>query len=71
MLNLKGIPKKYHDSILDFYKDEDGWWMYLACKGKYYLDGYYANYTIHEDTKAEAIAVLKACIKEKDEGCAE
>ena len=67
MVDLKGIPKKYHSSIRDFYKDEDGWWMILKQDGQYVLDGYCAEYTIHEDTKAEVLyALMTFVVKRRD-----
>lgn len=65
MVNLNCIPKKYRESISDFYKDDDGWWICLDCNGKYFFDGYYADYTIHEDTKADALREFKAYITER------
>ena len=58
---MKGIPKKYQTSVKDFYKDEDGWWIVLKHDSEWVLEEYYAERVIHEDTKAEAVAVLKEC----------
>ena len=65
MVDLKCIPKRYRDSIADFYKDEDGWWIVLKESGKYFLDGYYATHTIHEDTKADALREFRTYITER------
>lgn len=65
MVDLKCIPKKYRNSIADFYKDEDGWWIELKSDGEYILDGYYSSYTIHEDTKANALREFRFYITEK------
>lgn len=63
------VPKKYIPHIMDFYKDsEDGsYWLSLKCDGKYYFEGYIAEYTIHEDTITEVLSVLRKYIKEKTE----
>lgn len=60
------VPKKYRPYVSDFYKDgEDGYFLTLKEEGKYFLNGYYADYTIHEDTIQDVIYVLKTHIKEK------
>lgn len=54
---------------MDFYKDSgDGtYWLSLKCDGKYHFEGYYAEYTIHEDTIAEALRAFRECIAQKTE----
>lgn len=61
------IPKKYRPHIMDFYKDseDDTYWLSLKCDGKYHFEEYCAEYTIHEDTIAEVLRVLRECIAEK------
>lgn len=65
---LKYLPKRYHSSINDFYKDEDGWWIVLKSNGKYQFDErrYGSSYTLHEDTLKEALAAFRECIIEKE-----
>lgn len=65
--NLNCIPKKYRDSIYDFWKDEDGWWIMLKEDSEYIFSGYYSTHTIHEDTKADAIREFKTYITERTE----
>lgn len=55
------IPKKYHASIADFYKDQDGYWLYLKENGEYVLQFYDANYVIHEDTINDILEVFRDC----------
>lgn len=63
------IPKKYRPYITDFYKDseDNSYWLELDCEGKYYLEYYYADSVIHEDTISAVLEVLRTCIKEKTE----
>ncbi len=61
------ILKKYRPYITDFYKDNEDntYWLFLKCDGKYHFDGYYAEYTIHEDTITDVLRVFRECIVEK------
>ena len=45
------LPKQYRESVRDFYKDDDGWWICLKENGLYEFEGYASQYTIHEDTQ--------------------
>lgn len=63
---INKLPKKYRESIRDIYKDDDGWWICLNERGLYELDGYMSQYTIHEDTQAEAMAQFRQCIRRKE-----
>lgn len=65
--HIEKLPKQYRESIRDFYKDDDGWWICLSEQGLYYLDGYVSQYTIHEDTQAEALAQFRQCVRRKAE----
>lgn len=65
--HIEKLPKQYRESIRDFYKDDDGWWICLDEQGVYYFDGYASQYTIHEDTQAEALAQFRQCICQKAE----
>lgn len=54
------IPKKYHDSIREIYKDQDGYWVVLNTG--YYasgLGGYDEAHTIHEDTVKELLKQVR------------
>lgn len=61
------IPKKYSPYITDFYKDNDDntYWLTLKCDGRYHFQGYFAEYTIHEDTIVDVLRVFRRHIKEK------
>lgn len=59
-LNL--IPARYRSAVIDFYKDCDGWWITINSEGPYHFSGYYAEYTIHEDTQKEAVEAFKEYI---------
>lgn len=63
------IPKKYKPHIMDFYKDKEDntYWLSLKCGGKYHFEGYFAEYTIHEDTITEVLRVFRQHFKEKPE----
>lgn len=61
------LPKQYRDSVQDFYKDDDGWWICLKENGLYEFEGYASQYTIHEDTQLEAIRQFRDCIQRKNE----
>lgn len=61
------LPKQYRDSVRDFYKDDDGWWICLKEHGLYEFEGYASKYTIHEDTQLEAIRQFRDCIRRKNE----
>lgn len=60
------LPKQYRDSVRDFYKDDDGWWICLKENGLYEFEGYASQYTIHEDTQLEAIRQFRNCIRRKE-----
>lgn len=61
------IPKKYRSCIADFYKDNEDltYWLSLKSDGKYHLEGYFAEYTIHENTITEVLQVFRQHIKER------
>lgn len=61
---IEKLPKKYQKAVKDFYKDQDGYWLTL--REGYYLDGYDAEKTIHEDTKAEILTVLRECLRAEE-----
>lgn len=64
------IPKKYRPHVVDFHKEfEEGWtyWLSLDCNGEYYLEGYAAEYTIHENTLTETLQAFKRHIRKKIE----
>ena len=42
--HIEKLPKQYRESIRDFYKDDDGWWICLDEQGVYYFDGYASQY---------------------------
>lgn len=65
--HIAKLPKQYRESIRDFYKDDDGWWICLYERGLYYLDGYASQYTIHEDTQSEALTQFRQCVRRKAE----
>lgn len=50
------IPKKYHAMIDEIVKDSDGIWVYTA-KGFYSPE--MSCHTIHEDTQAEVLRVIR------------
>ena len=56
------IAKKYQPAVKDIYHDEDGYWLELDPKGEYILEGYYCDYSIHEDTMKEVKQVLRECL---------
>lgn len=58
---LSYIPKVYRNSIIDFYKDQDGYCLSLKTTGEYILQGYYADYLIHEDCIHDVLKILKDC----------
>ena len=58
---LSYIPKVYRNSIIDFYKDQDGYWLSLKTTGEYILQGYYSDYLIHEDRINDVLKILKDC----------
>lgn len=60
------LPKQYRESVRDFYKDDDGWWICLKENGLYEFEGYSSQYTIHEDTQLEAIRQFRDCIRHKN-----
>lgn len=60
------LPKQYRESVHDFYKDDDGWWICLNSNGLYEFAGYESKYTIHEDTQLEAIRQFRNCIQRKN-----
>lgn len=59
---LNKIPKKYHPTITDIYKDEDGFWAYI--ENGYKVKDYYTEHTIHEDTLTEFKRVFASVVKE-------
>lgn len=63
---IERLPKQYQFTVKDFYKDADGWWICLDANGPYEFDGYASQYTIHENTQAEAMAQFRQCIHRKD-----
>jgi len=60
---LKKIPEKYHAAIADIYQDGDGYWCMIGCKSGWILEGYYANFVIHEDAFKEVLAVIRQSLK--------
>lgn len=63
---LKYLPKRYHNSIYDFYKDSEGWWIVLKESGEYILDeSYGARFVTHEDTLKEALSEFRNNVMEK------
>lgn len=60
---LKRIPQKYHTAIQDVYLDENGYWCCIECESGWKLKGYYADYTIHEDTFEAVQNVIKQSFK--------
>lgn len=64
--NINRLPKQYRESVQDFYKDDDGWWICLKENGLYEFEGYASQYTIHEDTQLEAIRQFRNCIRRKE-----
>lgn len=62
---LKYIPVAYRESVKDFYKDCDGWWITLDCNREYIFDGYHSDYTIHEDTLKVAVSEFRRHITKK------
>lgn len=58
---LSYIPKVYRNSIIDFYKDQDSYWLSLKTTGEYILQGYYSDYLIHEDRINDVLKILKDC----------
>lgn len=52
---IERLPRQYRDSVRDFYKDCDGWWICLDSNGPYEFSSYNSQYTIHEDTLSEAM----------------
>jgi hypothetical protein len=63
---LKERIARHLPSVRSIYEDEDGWWITLWPSGEYILEGYYSEYTIHEDTKEDALTALREHIKRKD-----
>ena len=61
------IPVPYRDYILDFYKDDDGWWIIMDANSPYILKGYYAEFTIHESSMTEAIRQFENHISHRRE----
>ena len=61
----KYIAKKYQNAINDFYKDSEGWWITLKSESGFRFEGYYSDYTIHEDTLNEALKSFRESIKGK------
>lgn len=59
---MKYVPKKYHSSIKDFYKDDDGYWLCLKADGDYILKDYLSEYTIHENTIKEIMTAFREYI---------
>lgn len=62
------VPKKYRQYIADFYREHDdgySYWIRLRQDGKYHLEGYEAEYTIHESTIQDVLRVLREHIVEK------
>lgn len=64
---IERLPRQYRDSVRDFYKDCDGWWICLDSNGPYEFSSYNSQYTIHEDTLSEAMEQFRACIHRKEE----
>lgn len=62
---MKYVPKKYYSSIRDFYKDSEGYWLCLKANGDYILEGYFSEYTIHENTINEVMMVFREFIVRK------
>lgn len=63
------VPKKYRHYIADFYREYDNgysYWLTLRQDGKYHLEGYEAEYTIHENTIQDVLRVLREHIAEKE-----
>ena len=54
------IPKKYVERVEEYYKDSDGWWIYLN-RGWCWDDK--GLHTIHEDTQKEALFALRCTEK--------
>lgn len=59
---LSKVPKKYHIAIKDAYHDDDGYWVIIGCDSGWKLEGYLAEYTVHEDTWREVLVVVKQCL---------
>jgi len=61
---LKKVPKKYHKIINDIYHDEDGYWCSIKCESGYKLQGYYSEFTIHEDSLQVFLSIFKQIVKQ-------
>ncbi len=59
------ILAKHRSAVQDFYKDEDGWWICLYYDSGFYFEGYYSEYSIHEDTLQEAVNAYRQHIQAK------
>lgn len=63
---MKYVPKKYHSSIRDFYKDSEGYWLCLKADGDYIFESYFSEHTIfHENTINEVMTAFRKSIVRK------
>jgi len=62
---LNRIPKKYHAAIKDVYRDEDGYWCIIGCNSGWKLEGYFSDYTVHEDTVHDIVTVIRQSLKKQ------
>ena len=53
----KYVSKKYQNAVMDFFHDEDGYWLWLT---KEYYEPIMFSHVIHEDTIADVLEKLRA-----------